>query len=131
MSLDEWCAMKLGMIGLGKMGGNMVERLVKAGHELVVWDRNPAAIAESESGGARGARDLANLCAMVGTPRIIWMMVPAGAPVDETIAQLRPHLAKGDILIDGGNSNYHDSMRRGAALAADGLEYVDCGTSGG
>jgi 6-phosphogluconate dehydrogenase len=123
--------MKLGMIGLGKMGGNMVERLVKSGHELVVWDRSPAAIAESESGGASGARDLANLGARLTAPRVIWMMVPAGAPVDETIAQLRPHLSKGDILIDGGNSNYHDSMRRGAALAAEGLEYVDCGTSGG
>ncbi len=123
--------MQLGMIGLGKMGGNMVERLIGGGHEVLVWDRSRDAIAESEREGAAGAADLADLCAKLSTPRIIWMMVPAGGPVDDTIAQLKPHLAKGDILIDGGNSNYHDTMRRGAALAAETLEYVDCGTSGG
>ncbi len=123
--------MQLAMIGLGRMGGNMVERLIKGGHEVVVWDRSPEAIAESTREGATGARDLADVCAQLATPRIIWLMVPAGAPVDETIALLRPHLSKGDILIDGGNSNFHDTMRRGAALAAEGLEYVDCGTSGG
>ncbi len=123
--------MKLAMIGLGRMGGNMVERLLKGGHEVAVWDRSAAAIADSVAAGAQGAVHLTDLCARLTTPRIIWMMVPAGAPVDETIAQLRPHLAKGDILIDGGNSNYHDTMRRAAALSADGLEYVDSGTSGG
>jgi 6-phosphogluconate dehydrogenase len=123
--------MQLAMIGLGRMGGNMVERLLRGGHELVVWDRSPDAIGKSVEDGAHGARDLADLCARLATPRIIWMMVPAGAPVDETIAALEPHLAKGDILIDGGNSNYHDTMRRGSALAARGLEFIDCGTSGG
>ena len=123
--------MKLAMIGLGRMGGNMVERLIKGGHEVVVWDRSADAIAESTREGAIGARDLADVCARLGSPRIIWLMVPAGAPVDDTIALLRPHLAKGDILIDGGNSNFHDTLRRGEALAAEGLEYVDCGTSGG
>ena len=123
--------MQLAMIGLGRMGGNMVERLLRGGHELVVWDRSPDAIGKSVEDGARGARDLADLCARLAAPRIIWMMVPAGAPVDETIAALEPHLAKGDILIDGGNSNYHDTMRRGSALAARGLEFIDCGTSGG
>ena len=123
--------MKLGMIGLGRMGGNMVERLIKGGHEVVVWDRSPEAIAESVREGAVGAQDLADVCARLTEPRILWLMVPAGAPVDETITLLRPHLVKGDILIDGGNSNFHDTMRRGAALAAEGLEYVDCGTSGG
>jgi 6-phosphogluconate dehydrogenase len=113
------------------MGGNMVERLLRGGHELVVWDRSPDAIGKSVEDGAHGARDLADLCARLAAPRIIWMMVPAGAPVDETIAALEPHLAKGDILIDGGNSNYHDTMRRGSALAARGLEFIDCGTSGG
>ena len=123
--------MKLAMIGLGRMGGNMVERLIKGGHEVVVWDRSAEAIAESAREGAIGARDLAEVCAKLSSPRIIWLMVPAGAPVDDTIALLRPHLGQGDILIDGGNSNFHDTMRRGAALAAAGLEYVDCGTSGG
>jgi 6-phosphogluconate dehydrogenase len=123
--------MQLAMIGLGRMGGNMVERLLRGGHELVVWDRSPDAIGKSVENGAHGARDLADLCARLAAPRIIWMMVPAGAPVDETIAALEPHLAKGDILIDGGNSNYHDTMRRGSALAARGLEFIDCGTSGG
>lgn len=119
------------MIGLGRMGGNMVERLLKGGHQLVVWDRSAEAIAESVKDGAKAARDLADVCARLGSPRIIWIMVPAGAPVDETIASLRPSLSKGDILIDGGNSNYHDTMRRAADLASVGIEYVDCGTSGG
>ena len=123
--------MQLAMIGLGRMGGNMVERLLKGGHQLVVWDRSAEAIGESVKDGAKAARDLADVCARLGSPRIIWIMVPAGAPVDETIASLRPSLSKGDILIDGGNSNYHDTMRRAADLASVGIEYVDCGTSGG
>jgi 6-phosphogluconate dehydrogenase len=123
--------MQLAMIGLGRMGGNMVERLLRGGHELVVWDRSADAIAKSVAGGATGARDLADVCARLASPRIIWIMVPAGAPVDETIATLRPHLARGDILIDGGNSNYHDTMRRAADLASNGFEFIDSGTSGG
>ena len=123
--------MQLAMIGLGRMGGNMVERLLKGGHQLVVWDRSAEAIGTSVKDGAKAARDLADVCAKLGSPRIIWIMVPAGAPVDETIAALRPNLSKGDILIDGGNSNYHDTMRRAADLASSGIELVDCGTSGG
>ena len=123
--------MQLAMIGLGRMGGNMVERLLKGGHQLVVWDRSAEAIGTSVKDGANAARDLADVCAKLGSPRIIWIMVPAGAPVDETIAALRPNLSKGDILIDGGNSNYHDTMRRAADLASSGIELVDCGTSGG
>ena len=123
--------MQLAMIGLGRMGGNMAERLLQGGHGVVVWDRSPDAIAKSVEGGAAGARDLADICAKLSSPRVIWIMVPAGAPVDETIAALRPNLAKGDILIDGGNSNYHDTMRRAAALASEGIEFVDSGTSGG
>jgi 6-phosphogluconate dehydrogenase len=123
--------MQLAMIGLGRMGGNMVERLLQGGHRLVVWDRSADAITKSVQGGATGARDLADVCARLQSPRIVWIMVPAGAPVDETIATLRPHLARGDILIDGGNSNYHDTIRRAAALAAEGIEFIDSGTSGG
>jgi 6-phosphogluconate dehydrogenase len=113
------------------MGGNMVERLLKGGHQLVVWDRSAEAIAKSVEDGAAAARDLADICAKLEGPRIIWIMVPAGAPVDETIAALRPNLSRGDILIDGGNSNFHDTVRRAADLAASGIEFVDCGTSGG
>jgi len=123
--------MKLAMIGLGRMGGNMVERLVRDGHELVVWDRSADPVARSVERGATAARDLGDVCAKLATPRVIWIMVPAGAPVDETIAQLQPQLARGDILIDGGNSNYHDTIRRAGALASAGIEFVDCGTSGG
>src|SRR5687767_2587185 len=123
--------MQLAMIGLGRMGGNMVERLIRGGHELVVWDRSADAIGKSVEDGAKAARDLADVCAKLQSPRIIWIMVPAGAPVDETIAALRPNLAKGDILIDGGNSNFHDTMRRAEDLRATGIEFVDCGTSGG
>ena len=123
--------MQLAMIGLGRMGGNMVERLIKGGHQLVVWDRSAEAIGKSVEDGAQAARDLKHVCASLSSPRIIWIMVPAGAPVDETIAALRPNLSKGDILIDGGNSNFHDTMRRAADLASSGIEFVDCGTSGG
>ena len=123
--------MQLAMIGLGRMGGNMVERLIKGGHQLVVWDRSADAIAKSVEDGAQAARDLEHLCASLTSPRVIWIMVPAGAPVDETIAALRPRLSKGDILIDGGNSNFHDTIRRAADLAPSGIEFIDCGTSGG
>ncbi len=123
--------MQLAMIGLGRMGGNMVQRLLQGEHDLVVWDRSAEAIAESVARGATGARGIADVCARLRPPRVVWMMVPAGSPVDETMEALRPHLAKGDILVDGGNSNFHDTVRRAAALAADGIEYVDCGTSGG
>ena len=123
--------MQLAMIGLGRMGGNMVERLLRGDHQLVVWDRSVEAIAKSVEDGATAARDLADVCARLESPRIIWIMVPAGDPVDQTIAALRPHLAKGDILIDGGNSNYHDTIRRAADLASTGIEFIDSGTSGG
>jgi 6-phosphogluconate dehydrogenase len=123
--------MQLAMIGLGRMGGNMVERLLRGDHQLVVWDRSADAIAKSVEDGATAARDLADIAAKLASPRIIWIMVPAGDPVDETIAALRPHLARGDILIDGGNSNYHDTMRRAADLASSGIDFIDSGTSGG
>jgi len=124
--------MQLGMIGLGRMGANMVRRLAPAGHEVVAYDRAPeAAAALAKEGVATAATDLRDLCARLTAPRAIWLMVPAGAPVDDTIEQLVPLLARGDVVIDGGNSHYTDSIRRGEALRAKGLEFVDAGTSGG
>ena len=123
--------MKLGMIGLGKMGGNMTERLMKGGHEVVVFDRSPEAIARYVSLGSQGASDAADMITKLGSPRVVWIMVPAGKPVDDTIAALLPGMSKGDVIIDGGNSNFHDTMRRAAALRQEGIEFVDSGTSGG
>ncbi|HEV7386975.1 MAG TPA: decarboxylating 6-phosphogluconate dehydrogenase [Gemmatimonadaceae bacterium] len=123
--------MRLAMIGLGRMGGNMSERLMKGGHEVVVWDRTTATTQKYASMGATGAKDLSDVTAKLKGPRIVWIMVPAGKPVDETIAQLTPGLSKGDVIIDGGNSNFHDTMRRAAELQAKGINLVDSGTSGG
>src|ERR671914_1547163 len=123
--------MQLGMIGLGRMGGNMVRRLLQAGHDAVVYDRKADAMAELAPLGAVGTRDLADLCVRLQPPRVVWMMVPAGAPVDGTIAGLSKNVSAGDILVDGGNSNFHDTMRRASQLRERGIELVDCGTSGG
>ena len=123
--------MQLAMIGLGRMGGNMVERLMRHGHKLVVFDRSAETVAKYKSMGATPAADLAAVVAARAKPRRIWIMVPAGDPVDQTIATLQPLLSAGDIIIDGGNSNFHDSMRRGAELAKSKIEFIDSGTSGG
>ena len=123
--------MRLAMVGLGRMGGNMTRRLLRDGHEVVAWDRSADAVSELAGAGAEGAKDLADLAGRLEAPRLIWLMVPSGAPVDQTIEQLLPGLARGDIVVDGGNSNFHDTMRRGAALQARGIELVDAGTSGG
>jgi 6-phosphogluconate dehydrogenase len=123
--------MELGMVGLGRMGANMVERLVRGGHRLVGYDRDAAAVARVVSAGAEGADSLASLAGKLARPRAIWIMVPSGAPVDETIATLLPHISKDDVLIDGGNSNYKDTQRRAAALKAQGFAFADVGTSGG
>lgn len=124
--------MELGMIGLGRMGANMVERLIRGGHRLVGYDRDVAAVGRVTAGGAGGADSLAALVAKLQQkPRAIWIMVPAGAPVDQTIAELLPHLNPGDILIDGGNSNYKDTQRRAADVKSKGFQFVDVGTSGG
>jgi 6-phosphogluconate dehydrogenase len=123
--------MELGMVGLGRMGANMVERLARGGHRLVGYDRDAAAVARLVRAGAEGADSLSILAGKLARPRAIWIMVPSGAPVDETIATLLPHLAKDDILIDGGNSNYKDTQRRAAALKGQGFLFVDVGTSGG
>src|SRR5579862_5706121 len=124
--------MELGMVGLGRMGANMSERLVRGGHRVVGFDRDPGAVARVTSVGAGGADSLEKLAGQLnGKPRAIWIMVPSGAPVDETIAALIPRLAKGDIIIDGGNSNYKDTQRRAVNLKGQGFQFVDVGTSGG
>jgi 6-phosphogluconate dehydrogenase len=123
--------MQLAMVGLGRMGGNMVERLMRHGHKLVVYDRSDEAMAKYERLGASPAANLAALVRALETPRVIWIMVPAGDPVDQTIATLVPALSAGDIIIDGGNSNFHDTIRRGAQLAKSKVELIDSGTSGG
>ncbi|MBI1795704.1 MAG: decarboxylating 6-phosphogluconate dehydrogenase [Candidatus Eisenbacteria bacterium] len=123
--------MEIGFIGLGRMGLNMTDRLVRGGHRVVAFDRNPAAIAEASSRGAAGAASLEALVASLKPPRVLWAMIPAGAPVDDLIAALAPFVAAGDILVDGGNSNYRDSRRRHDALAPRGVTFVDAGVSGG
>ena len=123
--------MELGMIGLGKMGGFMVERLVRGGHRIVGLDRDAGAVARVVEKGATGAESTEKLIGQLKSPRAIWIMVPSGKPVDDTIDQLLPHLAPSDTIIDGGNSYYRDSVRRGAALAPKKINFVDCGTSGG
>jgi 6-phosphogluconate dehydrogenase len=123
--------MELGMIGLGKMGGYMTERLLRGGHRVVGFDRDPGVVKALAVKGAVASDSLENLIGQLKAPRAIWLMVPAGAPVDQTIDVRTPHLAAGDTIIDGGNSYYKDSVRRGKALAEKKLNFVDCGTSGG
>jgi 6-phosphogluconate dehydrogenase len=123
--------MQLAMIGLGRMGGNMVERLLNGGHQVVVFDRSADAVAASVAKGAKAAKDLADVCAQLTGPRIVWVMVPSGDPTQQTVDQLGGLMQPGDILIDGGNSNFRDSMRRADALKAKGIEFIDAGTSGG
>jgi 6-phosphogluconate dehydrogenase len=123
--------MELGIIGLGKMGGYMAERLRLAGHKVVGFDFNAAPVDKLTAAGSVGVHSLEDLVKNLAAPRAIWLMVPAGDPVDETVAKLEPLMQKGDIFIDGGNSNYKDTQRRHAAATAKGFEFVDCGTSGG
>lgn len=123
--------MTLGMIGLGRMGANMASRLMRGGHTVVGYDPSEQARSRMNTDGGSTAASLDELVAKLATPRIVWMMVPAGVPVEETIAKLEALLKTGDILIDGGNSNYKDSMRRAEQLAPKGIAYVDAGTSGG
>ena len=122
--------MRIGMIGLGRMGANMVRRLLQGGHECVAYDQSSAAVRAVAAHGARAAGSLEELARALTPPRAVWIMVPA-AIVDAVIAQLRPLLGSGDVLIDGGNSNYHDDIRRAAELKAAGIGYLDVGTSGG
>ena len=123
--------MKLAMIGLGRMGGNIALRLMRAGHQVVAYDRNAEAVAALAKQGATGADSLEDLAAKLDTPAIYWVMLPAGAPTESTIEALAALARPGDIVIDGGNSFYKDDIRRSKALADRGIRYVDVGTSGG
>jgi 6-phosphogluconate dehydrogenase len=123
--------MKIGFVGLGKMGGKMVERLIKGGHEIVAFDPVTEALKQAENEGATPAHSLQELVEELDVPRAIWMMVPSGDPTRETIGSLSSLLAEGDILIDGGNSLYSDSMTRARTLKARGVSLLDAGTSGG
>jgi 6-phosphogluconate dehydrogenase len=123
--------MQLGVIGLGRMGAGIVRRLMKDGHHCVVYDRDPAPGAKLAAEGAVAAASLEDLVAKLAPPRSAWVMLPAGAPTDETVAALGQLMARGDVVIDGGNSFYRDDLRRAAALKARGVDYVDAGVSGG
>ena len=119
------------MIGLGRMGGNMVERLVAGGHRVVAYDVSPDAVAASQGHGAVGAATLEDLVALLAPPRAVWLMLPPGQPTEDTIARLAPLLSPGDVVLDGGNANYKDTMRRAQTLADQGIDFMDVGTSGG
>ncbi len=123
--------MKIGLIGLGKMGANMAKRLLLGGHKVVGYDRDPQAVKKLVEEGNEGAGSVDELISMLPAPRVAWIMVPAGKPVDDTIDLLIPKLRKGDILIDGGNSYYKDSVRRSKKLAEHGIDMIDAGVSGG
>jgi 6-phosphogluconate dehydrogenase len=123
--------MQLAMIGLGRMGGNMVRRLVQGGHELVVYDQSADAIKAHAGKGITAAQSIGDAAQRLAPRRVVWIMLPAGEAVDQAIDQVLPQLSRGDIVIDGGNSNYRDSLRRAEALKATGIELVDAGVSGG
>jgi len=123
--------MELAMVGLGKMGMNMATRLVRGGHRVVGYARTAATVDEAISNGAEGAHSLEEAVSKLNAPRIVWVMVPAGKTTDDTVEKLGTLLSKGDIVIDGGNSNYKDSVRHAAMLEPKGIEFLDCGTSGG
>ncbi|MEK6397777.1 MAG: decarboxylating 6-phosphogluconate dehydrogenase [Terriglobus sp.] len=123
--------MEIGLIGLGKMGGNMAERLRLGGHKVVGFDFHKEATAKLTAAGSIGVDSIEDLVKNLQAPRAVWIMVPDGKPVDDTIAKLKPLMDKGDIFIDGGNSNYKESIRRHGELKAEGFDFVDVGTSGG
>jgi 6-phosphogluconate dehydrogenase len=123
--------MQLGMIGLGRMGGNIVRRLLRGGHSCVVFDTNAASVAQLAQDGATGSQDMADLVAKMPAPRAVWVMLPAGAITEATVTRLGELLQPGDTIIDGGNSNYQDDVRRAQAMATKGIRYIDVGTSGG
>jgi 6-phosphogluconate dehydrogenase len=123
--------MKLGFIGLGRMGANMVERLLKNGHQVAVFDRNSETVSQMVKKGAIGCNSLDECVSELPGRKVVWLMVPSGAPVDESVTQLKLLLQKNDIVIDGGNSHYKKSIERGKILAESGIHFLDCGTSGG
>jgi 6-phosphogluconate dehydrogenase len=123
--------MRLGFVGLGRMGGNMVQRLLLDGHEVVGWAQSAESVQQVVSHGAVGAGSLEDLVSKLSAPRVVWLMIPAGKPVDDSLDVLRRVLGKGDLVVDGGNSRFVDSARRAADLAKLGIGFVDAGTSGG
>jgi 6-phosphogluconate dehydrogenase len=123
--------MQIGVVGLGRMGGDITRRLMQGGHACVVHDIEPLKVRALEVAGAKGAEDLEALVGKLDTPRVIWVMLPAGAATEDTVAALAPLLEAGDLIIDGGNSFYKDDIRRAGTLAAKGIRYLDIGTSGG
>src|SRR4029078_5320793 len=123
--------MQLGFVGLGKMGLNMVTRLTRGGHAIVAFDRSADAVAKAEAAGAKGAASLDALVAALLPPRSVWVMVPSGTPTESTVEALGGLLSRGDAIIDGGNTNFHDDVRRAETLAEKGIQYIDAGTSGG
>ena len=123
--------MQLGFVGLGRMGLNMVTRLTRGGHEIVAFDRSAEAVSRATQSGGRGVPSLESLVGALSAPRAVWVMVPAGAPTESTIDALGGLLSRGDVVIDGGNTNYHDDIRRADALRPKGIHYIDAGTSGG
>ena len=123
--------MQIGMVGLGRMGANLARRLMRAGHDCVVFDVNPGAVKELEGEGASGASSLEDLVAGLGKPRPVWVMVPAGEVTGNIVSDLAGHMESGDVVIDGGNSYYRDDIARSEALSKSGIHYVDVGTSGG
>ena len=123
--------MELGMIGLGRMGGNMAQRLLKGGHRVVTYDRSAESVSASQAQGAVGASSMEELVTMLASPRAVWVMVPAGQPTEDAIDGLAALLSEGDTILEGGNSNYKDSMRRAEKLAGNGIDFLDVGTSGG
>ncbi|HSE62441.1 MAG TPA: decarboxylating 6-phosphogluconate dehydrogenase [Thermoanaerobaculia bacterium] len=123
--------MRLGFVGLGRMGGNMVRRLLADGHEIVAWARSEKSVKEAAAQGAVAATSLEDVAARLTPPRVVWLMIPAGDPVEKSIAGLRPLLSPGDVIVDGGNSRFSDSARRAAELEKDRIGFLDAGTSGG
>jgi 6-phosphogluconate dehydrogenase len=123
--------MQLGMVGLGRMGANMARRLLRSGHQVAGWDRDPAQVAELAKSGGSGAADLRSLVRALAAPRAVWVMLPAGEATERAVGELAGLLEPGDLVVDGGNTHFKDDVRRARALAERGLEYADCGTSGG
>ena len=123
--------MEIGMVGLGRMGGNMAQRLLRAGHRVVAYDLSAEAVGASEAQGAVGAPSLEGLPVQLSAPRSVWVMLPAGPATESAIEELVPLLSPGDVILDGGNSNYKDSMRRARSLQESGIDFMDVGTSGG
>ena len=123
--------MRLGMVGLGKMGANMTRRLMRGGHQLVVSDLSADAVKQLAGEGAGGSSSLEDLVGKLKAPRAIWIMVPAGGPTEQTVQKLAQHLQAGDAIIDGGNSYFKDDVRRAGQLKTQGIHYIDVGTSGG